>query len=187
MNNEERPTPTFLVIPESDVTLAVTPRPGRFSNARTEADIASPGLRTSAPATIAAAIGCSERASTAAASQSAASAFVLALVMTSTNSIRPSVSVPVLSSTATSTRRVCSRTLPPLMMMPNCAPRPVPTMIAVGVASPSAQGQAIMRTATAAENVSCTEFPVTVHPMMVAIAIANTIGTKTPATRSARR
>ena len=31
--------------------------------------------------------------------------------------------------------------------MPSSAARPVPTMTAVGVASPSAQGQAMMRTA----------------------------------------
>src|SRR3989304_88039 len=33
------------------------------------------------------------------------------------------------------------------MRMPRDAPRPVPTMIAVGVASPSAHGHAMMRTA----------------------------------------
>ena len=32
---------------------------------------------------------------------------------------------------------------------PNSAPRPVPTIIEVGVANPIAQGQAIIRTATA--------------------------------------
>ena len=52
--------------------------------------------------------------------------------------------MPVLSSTATSTWRVCSSTSPPLMTMPSCAPRPVPTMIAVGVARPSAHGQAMI-------------------------------------------
>ncbi len=35
------------------------------------------------------------------------------------------------------------------MRMPARAPRPVPTMMAMGVASPSAQGQATIRTATA--------------------------------------
>ena len=33
--------------------------------------------------------------------------------------------------------------------MPSCAPRPVPTSSAVGVASPSAHGQAMISTATA--------------------------------------
>ena len=66
--------------------------------------------------------------------------------------MRPSVMVPVLSRTAASTTWVASSTSPPLITMPSCAPRPVPTMIAVGVARPSAQGQAMIRTATAAVN-----------------------------------
>ena len=69
---------------------------------------------------------------------------------TSTSSMRPSVTVPVLSRTTVVTRLVCSSTSGPLMTIPSCAPRPVPTISAVGVASPSAQGQAMMRTATAA-------------------------------------
>ena len=36
------------------------------------------------------------------------------------------------------------------MRIPCCAPFPVPTIIAVGVANPNAQGQAMTRTATAA-------------------------------------
>ncbi len=64
----------------------------------------------------------------------------------------PSVSVPVLSTTSVSTcsqvarspRRCLNRT-------PACAPRPSPTMIDIGVASPSAQGQAMISTATAAD------------------------------------
>ena len=66
--------------------------------------------------------------------------------------MRPSVMVPVLSSTAASTTCVASSTSPPLITMPSWAPRPVPTMIAVGVASPSAHGQAMISTATAAVN-----------------------------------
>ena len=64
--------------------------------------------------------------------------------------IRPVVTVPVLSSTTVSTRRVDSSTSGPLMRMPSWAPRPVPTSRAVGVARPSAHGQAMIRTATAA-------------------------------------
>ena len=64
----------------------------------------------------------------------------------------PVVTVPVLSSTIVSTLRVDSRTWGPLMRMPSCAPRPVPTSSAVGVASPSAHGQAMISTATAAVN-----------------------------------
>ena len=47
-------------------------------------------------------------------------------------------------------RRVCSSTSGPLIRIPSCAPRPVPTSNAVGVASPSAHGQAMISTATAA-------------------------------------
>ena len=66
--------------------------------------------------------------------------------------ILPVVTVPVLSSTIVSTRRVDSSTSGPLMRMPSWAPRPVPTSRAVGVARPSAHGQAMMSTATAAVN-----------------------------------
>jgi len=57
-----------------------------------------------------------------------------------------------LSNTIVSTRRVCSRISGPLISTPIGAPRPVRTMSAVGVARPSAHGQAMIRTATAAVN-----------------------------------
>ena len=44
---------------------------------------------------------------------------------------------------------VVSSGSPPLIKMPLVAPTPVPTMTAVGVARPSAQGQAMRRTAMA--------------------------------------
>ena len=73
------------------------------------------------------------------------------------------------------------------MTIPSWAPRPVPTMIAVGVASPSAHGQAMIRTATAAVNASFAEWPVRSHAASVVSAITNTIGTKIADTRSASR
>jgi hypothetical protein len=51
---------------------------------------------------------------------------------------------------------------------PELGARPVPTMIAVGVASPSAQGQAMMSTATAAVKASSASCPVSSHPARVA-------------------
>ena len=69
---------------------------------------------------------------------------------TSTSRSLPSVTVPVLSSTIVVARRVCSSTSGPRMKTPSWAPRPVPTSSAVGVARPSAHGQAMMSTATAA-------------------------------------
>src|SRR5690625_6894777 len=59
--------------------------------------------------------------------------------MTLVRVILPVVTVPVLSSTIVSTLRVDSRVSGPLMRTPICAPRPVPTSSAVGVARPRAQ------------------------------------------------
>ena len=103
------------------------------------------------------------------------------------SSMRPSVTVPVLSSTTVVIRLVRSSTSGPLMRMPSWAPRPVPTMRAVGVASPSAQGQAMIRTATAAENASVASPVATSQPTSVARERASTIGTKTLETRSTSR
>ena len=62
----------------------------------------------------------------------------------------PSVSVPVLSTTSVSTFSMRSSASAFLISTPACAPRPTPTMIDIGVASPSAQGQAMISTLTAA-------------------------------------
>ena len=91
-------------------------------------------------------------ASTAAAVRSTSSASSPGAATTSTSAIRPSVTVPVLSSTTVSTRRALSSTCGPRIRTPSCAPRPVPTSSAVGVASPSAHGQAMISTATPAVN-----------------------------------
>ena len=56
--------------------------------------------------------------------------------MTSTRRAAPVVTVPVLSSTTVSTRRVLSSTSGPLISTPSWAPRPVPASSAVGVARP---------------------------------------------------
>ena len=53
--------------------------------------------------------------------------------------------VPVLSRTTVSMLWAVSRASADLIRMPFVAPLPVPTIIAVGVASPSAQGQEITR------------------------------------------
>ena len=85
------------------------------------------------------------------------------------------------------TRRVDSSTSGPLIRMPSWAPRPVPTRRAVGVASPRAHGQAMIRTATPAENANAAPAPAPIQKASVATAIAITMGTKTPEIRSARR
>ena len=53
----------------------------------------------------------------------------------------PSVTVPVLSSTIVVTRCVRSRTSGPRIRIPSCAPRPVATITAVGVARPRRTGR----------------------------------------------
>ena len=53
----------------------------------------------------------------------------------------PSVSVPVLSKTSVSTRSRTSRASAFLTSTPAAAPRPVPTMIDIGVASPGRTGR----------------------------------------------
>ncbi len=161
-----------------------TPRPGTFSKC------SAPGsapVRFSAPAAIARATGCSEACSRAPASRSTSCSSSPSAAYTSWRVIRPLVTVPVLSSTTVSTRRVDSSTSGPLIRMPSWAPRPVPTISAVGVARPSAQGQAMIRTATAAVN-AATVSPVTASQTpKVATATRMTTGTKTAEIRSARR
>lgn len=101
--------------------------------------------------------------------------------------MRPVVTVPVLSRTTVSILRAVSRTSGPLMRMPSCAPRPVPAMRAVGVASPRAQGQAMISTATAAVNEAVTSSVASSWATSVPRAISSTTGTKTAEIRSARR
>jgi len=63
----------------------------------------------------------------------------------------------------------------------------VPTINAVGVARPSAHGQAMITTATAAVNAAAAVPPSTSHPASVNTERPSTIGTNTPETRSAKR
>ena len=65
------------------------------------------------------------------------------------------------------------------------APRPVPTIMAVGVASPSAQGQDTTRTETAMVKANSKVAPKNSHTMAEITAMVITTGTNTPATLSA--
>ncbi len=136
---------------------------------------------------MACAIGCSEASSSAPTTPSTRSWSLPGSTTTSTSVIFPVVTVPVLSSTTVSTRRVDSSTSGPLIRMPSCAPLPVPTISATGVARPSAQGQAMISTATAAVNAADAPTPAPNQKPRVATARTITIGTNTPDTRSARR
>jgi len=73
--------------------------------------------------------------------------------------------------------------------MPASAPFPVPTMIEVGVASPRAQGQAMIRTATVLRSarLNAGSGPATSHTTNVSTASPMTTGTNTPVTASASR
>ncbi len=71
--------------------------------------------------------------------------------------------------------------------MPSWAPRPVPTISAVGVASPIAHGQAMISTATAAVKAVAAEAPASSQPARVASESTSTTGTKIAEMRSASR
>ena len=108
--------------------------------------------------------------------------------MTSVTVGLPAVMVPVLSRTTARTPCSVSSASALLNKMPISAPRPVPTMIATGVARPRAHGQLMTTTATAEVSASFTLPPVAMsHTTKVTAAMASTTGTNTPATLSARR
>ena len=64
------------------------------------------------------------------------------------------------------------------MRTPCSAPIPVPTMMAVGVASPSAQGQAMVRTATKTVSAKAGGRPARSQTPALTTAIPKTMGTK---------
>ena len=70
----------------------------------------------------------------------------------------PSVKVPVLSKTIVSIWFNFSNASPDFIRIPNSAPLPVPTIIAVGVASPNEQGQAIISIDIKIVNTNSNEF-----------------------------
>ena len=97
----------------------------------------------------------------------------------------PLVIVPVLSSATICVLPVSSRETAVLNIIPFFAPIPFPTMIATGVASPSAHGQLITSTEIPLASANPTVCPAISHTMIVIRAIAITAGTKTPDTLSA--
>ena len=106
--------------------------------------------RSSAPSTIAAASGCSLPFSSAAASRRTSFSSKPGGRSRLRSSVGlPSVSVPVLSTTSVSIFSISSSASAFLTRTPAVAPRPVPTMIDIGVARPSAHGQAMISTAMA--------------------------------------
>ena len=70
-------------------------------------------------------------------------------------------------------------------MMPCFAPTPLPTMIATGVARPSAHGQLITSTEIPLASANPTVCPARSQTTTVTNAMRSTAGTNTPDTRSA--
>ena len=149
---------------------------------------------STAPATMAAAKGCSlARSSAAAKRRSSVSSIPGPPAELEANRVIsfgfPSVSVPVLSTTSVSTFSMTSSASAFFTNTPAIAPRPVPTMIDIGVAKPNAHGQATISTATLFTiALAKRSSPPTAHQTAnVTIAIAITAGTNQPDTTSANR
>ena len=176
--------PTITRLPSTTPTV---PMPAIDSKWPTPARVPS-SLR--AALAMAFATGCSLACSKAPAKPSTSARVTPVAHTTSMSCMTPVVTVPVLSNTTVSTRRVLCKTSTPLITIPICAARPLPTIKAVGVARPSAHGHAMISTATAAVNESATRLtlsPSTYQPMKVRIEIAITVGTNTLLTLSAKR
>ena len=103
----------------------------------------------------------------------------------SASSGRPSVSVPVLSRASRVAEERFWREAASRTRMPCRAARPMPTMSAIGVANPSAQGQAMSSTATAERSPIPHPPPRRIQSRSVKTATPRMTGTKTDATRSA--
>lgn len=91
----------------------------------------------------------------------------------------PFVSVPVLSKIIVLI--LCARSSASLFLIriPACAAFPVPTIIAVGVASPSAHGQAMIRTAMNVPRANDIVSPAKLHHVTnVIMLMQKTVGTK---------
>jgi hypothetical protein len=128
-------------------TVPIAPLPLGASKSRTGA---SSILRSWTAFTMAVASGCSLARSTLAAKRSTVGSSKPSAGTTATTFGLPSVRVPVLSTTRVSTFSMRSSASAFLISTPAWAPRPTPTMIDIGVASPSAHGQAMISTLTAA-------------------------------------
>ena len=170
--------PTYTSWPS---TIPCTPEPGRFSN---DVGRATSRFLISAASTTARPIGCSDDDSRDPANLRSVDSSPSA--STSVTCMRPLVRVPVLSKSTIPTPRERSNSSAPLKTTPRRAPRPLPTMIAVGVARPSAHGQATTSTATpVVRERARSPLETMYHTTDVNAATPITIGTKMPATVSA--
>ena len=141
--------------------------------------------RSSPSATIALASGCSLfRSSEKAFSMSSASVTPSAGTISVTFG-SPVVMVPVLSSATIFVLPADSSASPVLKSMPFLAPRPLPTIIATGVARPSAQGHDMTSTEMPRASAKLIPRPAISQPMATIAAMMMTAGTNTPETLSA--
>ena len=137
---------------------------------------------------MAAASGCSDGFSSDAAAESSVLSSIFSAHSTSVTRGLPSVTVPVLSSTTVSMRPISSRLAADFTSTPCSAALPVATVMATGVASPSAQGQEITSTAMPTLRQNRTPMPPTVaHSTAAITAMEMTTGTNTALILSARR
>ena len=143
----------------------------------------------SAAAMIAAASGCSLPRSSRAARPSTSLSLAPGTARTLVTRGRPSVTVPVLSRTRVSARPSASSAAASFTSTPARAPRPTATITDIGVARPSAHGQAMISTATAFTRAWARRGsgPQSVQAAKASTAAPTTAGTNHAATRSARR
>ena len=175
--------PTAICLPDA---VPVTPLPVTELNSATLTRAIS---FASAPFTMAAASGCSLERSTLATSCNRLDSSIPDWGITELSVGFPSVRVPVLSMISVSTLPKISSASALRIRIPARAPLPVPTMIAMGVASPRAHGQATISTATAFTR-ACAKRgsgPAESHTTKVTMAATMTAGTKYEDTRSASR
>ena len=135
--------------------------------------------------TIAPDSGCSLGASSEAANRSSVSSVHPSAHTTSVTCGLPSVMVPVLSSTTVCTVCAVSSASADLINTPYSAPLPVPTIIATGVANPSAHGQEITSTEIAVDSANSPVCPKISQTIAETAAMLITTGTNTPLILSA--
>ena len=163
-------------------SLPPTPLPGYASKSETSGSVRS---LSCASCTMARPRGCSLFFSSAPASSRSRSSDTPSAHERPLTRIFPVVMVPVLSNAMICVRPVSSRAAAVLNRMPFLAPTPLPTMIATGVASPSAHGQLITSTEMALARAKAMPSPASIHAAQVTRAMQRTAGTKIPLTLSA--
>ena len=163
-------------------TVPETPRPGSARRSAAAVTVSSAEACARAASFTARASGCSLPDCSAAARRSASRSLRPGAAARPVSEGLPAVSVPVLSKATTRTACATSSACASLIRMPWRAAAPVPTMIAAGVARPSAQGQAITSTATARSRAASQSPPIRPQPSSVSSASTITTGTKTALT-----